>query len=198
VLPAATEGADEVPAERLVDALLTLEHASLEEHLRITCELLDTRGDGSIARENMVEILKVGVSRAACKLPPLLPCQLRSTAGRLCGRGGGRNLDVGRSPDAKLARRIVGVLHAAQLPAGVWALPKMLLLAVRRTGSLVAGSLSCAAEALGGKTPPECRSCHASTHMQKSVLHRLAGGVRQAQDPGDGAAADAGGGGADA
>lgn len=56
-----TEGADEVPAERLVDALLTLEHASLEEHLRITFELLDTRGDGSIARENMVEILKVGL-----------------------------------------------------------------------------------------------------------------------------------------
>ena len=59
-----TEGADEVPAERLVDALLTLEHASLEEHLRITFELLDTRGDGSIARENMVEILKVGALAA--------------------------------------------------------------------------------------------------------------------------------------
>jgi Ca2+-binding EF-hand superfamily protein len=60
VTHAVAEGAEEVPAERLVDALLTLEHASLEDHLRITFELLDTRGDGSIARENMVEILKVG------------------------------------------------------------------------------------------------------------------------------------------
>jgi respiratory burst oxidase len=53
------EGAEEVPAERLVDALLTLEHASLEDHLRITFELLDTRNDGTIARENLDEILRV-------------------------------------------------------------------------------------------------------------------------------------------
>ncbi len=51
-----------MPAERLVDALLTLEHASLEEHLRITFELLDTRGDGTIARENLEEILRVSSS----------------------------------------------------------------------------------------------------------------------------------------
>ena len=76
MISAATEGADEVPAERLVDALLTLEHASLEEHLRITFELLDTRGDGSIARENMVEILKVGAFGADSLrtiIPPPLP-----------------------------------------------------------------------------------------------------------------------------
>lgn len=72
VLPAATEGADEVPAERLVDALLTLEHASLEEQLRIAFELLDTHGDGSIARENMVEILKVGAP-AAHSLRTVIP-----------------------------------------------------------------------------------------------------------------------------
>jgi len=51
-----------VPAERLVDALLTLEHASLEDHLRITFELLDTRNDGTIARENLDEILRVSMS----------------------------------------------------------------------------------------------------------------------------------------
>lgn len=53
------EGGAEVPAERLVDALLTLEHATLEDHLRITFALLDTRNDGTIARENLDEILKV-------------------------------------------------------------------------------------------------------------------------------------------
>ena len=90
----ATEGADEVPAERLVDALLTLEHATLEQHLRITFELLDTRGDGSIARENMVEILKVG--RRAGHPPRIViataPAISTLQSANLCGRGGGRTL----------------------------------------------------------------------------------------------------------
>ena len=67
-------GKDEVPAERLVDAILALQHASLEDHLRITFELLDRRGDGTITRANMEEILKVwhSLPAASLRLPPVL------------------------------------------------------------------------------------------------------------------------------
>ena len=56
-----------------MDAILALEHASLEEHLRITFELLDVRGDGTVTRENMEDILKVWsraltAERPACTL----------------------------------------------------------------------------------------------------------------------------------
>ena len=69
------DGKDEVPAEQLVDAILALQHASLEDHLRITFELLDTRGDGTITRENMEEILKVRQSLPVenFRLPAALP-----------------------------------------------------------------------------------------------------------------------------
>jgi Ca2+-binding EF-hand superfamily protein len=56
----AAGGTDEVPAEQLIEAVMALQHASLEDHLRITFELLDTHGDGTINCDNMQEILKVG------------------------------------------------------------------------------------------------------------------------------------------
>lgn len=48
--------------------MLALQHASLEDHLRIAFELLDTRGDGSVTREAVEEILKV--CRLCCLISP--------------------------------------------------------------------------------------------------------------------------------
>lgn len=79
-----------MPAERLVDALLTLEHASLEDHLRITFELLDTRNDGTIARENLDEILRVSIFTGAPANEGIISCFLALAPGGSISR---ENLD---------------------------------------------------------------------------------------------------------
>mmetsp|Transcript_19749 Transcript_19749/g.59648 ORF Transcript_19749/g.59648 Transcript_19749/m.59648 type:complete len:932 (-) Transcript_19749:862-3657(-) len=47
-----------VPADRLADAMFTLEHASLEDQLRITFQLLDTRSDGTISTADLNQTLQ--------------------------------------------------------------------------------------------------------------------------------------------